>query len=157
MQYNFLCITKIPSRVSWLITISKHHTCLCVLITRSTWMYHVQSFYLGSRIATKPSSSSSISRHFSHCGIYSTVLGFKFHFRVVQFMFLNLILFNFNLYFRLHILISTLPINLPTAPHHTPLPHPTPSPRGWPHPHPTWTLNSLRPPVSWGLGASSLK
>ena len=25
-----------------------------------------------------------------------------------------------------------------------------------PNPHPTWPLNSLGPPVSWGLGASSL-
>jgi hypothetical protein len=25
-----------------------------------------------------------------------------------------------------------------------------------PLPHPTWPLNSLGPPVSWGLGASSL-
>lgn len=153
-QYNIFCVTKIPSRISWLITISKDHTCLCVLITRSTWMY--QSFYLGSKIPTKPSSSSSISRHFSHSDIYSTVLGFKFHFRVVQFMFLNFILFYINLFFTLRILSSTHPIQLPTAPHHTPLPHHTPSPRGWLHPHPTWTLNSLRPQVSWVFGASSL-
>jgi hypothetical protein len=25
-----------------------------------------------------------------------------------------------------------------------------------PNPHPTWPLNSLGPPVSWGLGVSSL-
>jgi hypothetical protein len=43
-----------------------------------------------------------------------------------------------------------------TVPHATPPPHPTPSPCGCPHPHPTWPLNTLGPPVSWGLGASSL-
>ena len=83
IQYNFFWVTKIPSRISWLITISKDHTCLCLLITSNTWMYHhVQGFYLGSRIATKPNYSSSTAKPYSHGDIYSTVLGFKFHFSV---------------------------------------------------------------------------
>jgi hypothetical protein len=37
-------------------------------------------------------------------------------------------------------------LHVDVLPPHPPTPHP------WP---PTWSLNSLRPPVSWGLGASS--
>jgi hypothetical protein len=29
-------------------------------------------------------------------------------------------------------------------------------PHAYPHPHSTWPLNTLGPPVSWGLGTSSL-
>ena len=65
------------------------------------------------------------------------------------FIFLNLIFY----YFTLHILS---PIHPPTLPHPIPPPYPTPYPHGCPHLHPTWHLNSLGPPVFWGLVSSSL-
>ena len=43
----------------------------------------------------------------------------------------------------------------PTVPHPIPPPHPM-SPLGCYHPHPIWPLNSLGPPVSSGIVASSL-
>jgi hypothetical protein len=63
--------------------------------------------------------------------------------------------------FVIHILHSIfhsppLSIHPPTAPHPTPPLHPTPSPHGCPYHHPSWPLKSLGPPVSWGLGTSSL-
>jgi hypothetical protein len=48
----------------------------------------------------------------------------------------------------------------PSTPHLLHIPHLLPTPphlhMDAPSPHPTWPLNSLGPPVSWGLGASSL-
>ena len=49
-----------------------------------------------------------------------------------------------------------LPIHSPTAPHPTPPPTPSYLLIDAPNPYPTWLLNSLGPPVSWGLDASSL-
>jgi hypothetical protein len=63
--------------------------------------------------------------------------------------FLKLIFFAFPILF----LTS---IHLPTVPHPIPPPHLPVSMWTYPPPHSSWPLNSLGPPVSWGLSASSL-
>ena len=70
------------------------------------------------------------------------------------FSFLN---FSFNLPFTPHIPFPTRPHSpskCSTSP--PPPPHHAPPPRGCLQHPPTWPLNSLGPPVSWGLGTSSL-
>jgi hypothetical protein len=77
----------------------------------------------------------------------------KFHNSI--FLFKNLFIYLFIYLFILQIFSPTpsLPSNCSI-----PLPHPL-SPWGGSYPfttHPMWPLNSLEPPVSWGLGASSI-
>jgi hypothetical protein len=61
------------------------------------------------------------------------------------------------IYFYTPYSIPHSPIHPPTVPHPTPPHTPLPSLHmDVPTPDPTWPLNSLGPPVSWGLGAPSL-
>jgi hypothetical protein len=78
---------------------------------------------------------------------------FLFIYLSIHCLFLVVYLFFYTPYF-------ILPIYPPTVQHPIPPPHPL-SPHCYMHPpHPTWSLNSFpvskRPPVSWGLGISSL-
>jgi hypothetical protein len=89
---------------------------------------------------------------FSFSFLFSCAFYFIFH---VLFLFFNNVN-SFKNFFTLHISYPAAPTTLqllhisylcPT----TPLLH-----VDAPTPHPTWPLNSLGPPISWGLGASCL-
>jgi hypothetical protein len=93
------------------------------------------------------------------CLFHSIPICLLFLYLTLFFVFITFIFFftflKNNLLFKLYILFPPPWYFLQVDPHPIPPPHPL-SQCECPHLHPTWLLNILSPPVSWGLGASSL-